>query len=598
MTKPQIRSSQVITTFGVGALVDLPDDAVIIAGLDSWKYNQNNIQSQMITERRLIQKLEVLLDFKGLTLRKPPPAVEDHGFTPDITAYRFPEWFIVQEAIITPKKQYRARRLVKLHDLKNGKYIDQDGKRQTVVPVRFVRACEKGHVGDIDWRAFVHRDKRECHRTMFLEERGTTGNLDSIWVRCDCGAEQPMSLAARRDQHTLGQCDGSRPWLGPGNREGCGLSNRLLIRSASNAYFPQLLSVISIPDSQDSVTKIVSAHWESLLCAVETDEDLQRFITRIPVVKQQLKGFSSDQIMTAINSIRNEGASEDRSVKEVEFEALSAAEDELGSDVPDGDFYASKLARKIWDTPWMNAIERIVLVHRLREVVAQVGFTRFESAGPDIDGELAIDVQRAPLGLDIDWLPAMENRGEGIFIQFRSDAIEDWLKQDEVVTRDHQLQNGFNLWLKDHSGSKRKYPGLPYYFLHTFSHLLITAISLECGYPVSSIRERVYARPGEYGLLIYTASSDAEGTLGGLVQTGQKIHYHIKQALEAGRLCSNDPVCSYHSPTEHDHQSLLGSACHGCLLISETSCEQHNDFLDRALVIPTVELLGAEFFKD
>lgn len=117
--------------------------------------------------------------------------------------------------------------------------------------------------------------------------------------------------------------------------------------------------------------------------------------------------------------------------------------------------------------------------------------------------------------------------------------------------------------------------------------------------PPSSLRERVYARANrnQYGILIYTRSSDAEGTLGGLVEAGKRIRSHLRRALEAGRLGSNDPVCTFHAPAQHDHQPLLGSACHGCLLISETSCEQRNDFLDRALVVPTVEMLDAEFFK-
>lgn len=595
MAKPQMRSSQVITTFGPGAMVDLPDDAVIIAALDSWRYNRNS-SPPTVTEPRLINKLETLLGVRGLTLRKPPPAIEEHGFTPDIAAYRFPEWFIVQKATVTPRR-YRARRLVKLDDLERGRFIDRDGKRQSVVPVRFVRACERGHVGDIDWRSFVHGDETDCIREMYLEERGTSGDLDSVWVRCACSAERAMSQAARRELQALGRCNGSRPWLGPGTREGCGMPSRLLIRSASNAYFPQLLSVISIPDAHESVDQVVVSLWDSHLSAVESMDQLE-FVLRMPAVAQQLREFQPDQVMAAINRLRDGSASDDRPVKEAEFEALSSADDELGSDVPEGDFYARTLHRDAWDAPWMNAIDRVVLVHRLREVVAQVGFTRFEAAGPDIDGELAIDVQRAPLGLDISWLPAMENRGEGIFIQFRCDLIESWLSRDEVKRRDEQLQAGFNAWLEEHQGSKRKYPGLPYYLLHSLSHLLITAMSLECGYPASSIRERVYARPGQYGLLIYTGSSDAEGTLGGLVQAGRRIRDHIQRALDAGRLCSNDPVCAFHSPKEHDHQPLLGSACHGCVLISETCCEQHNDFLDRALVISTVELLGAELFGD
>jgi hypothetical protein len=134
--------------------------------------------------------------------------------------------------------------------------------------------------------------------------------------------------------------------------------------------------------------------------------------------------------------------------------------------------------------------------------------------------------------------------------------------------------------------------------LHSLSHLLITAMSLECGYPASSIRERVYAGSAGCGILLYTGSPDAEGTLGGLVEAGRRIAHHMKEALERGGLCSNDPVCAQHEPhNAHECRFLLGAACHGCLLIAETSCEQKNDFLDRALVVPTVDNLGAEFFK-
>lgn len=245
----------------------------------------------------------------------------------------------------------------------------------------------------------------------------------------------------------------------------------------------------------------------------------------------------------------------------------------------------------------MKHIERVVLVHRLREVVAQVGFTRFEAAGPDIQGELSMDVQPARLALDASWLPAVENRGEGIFLLFSSAAIDRWQARPAVIERGRRLADGFDRWTEDHKGGAREFPGLPYYLLHSTSHLLLASISLECGYPASSLRERVYAMEGRYGLLIYTGSSDAEGTLGGLVEAGRNIKRHVQRAIELGTLCSNDPVCAYHAPAEHDHQLLLGSACHGCLLMAETSCEQRNDFLDRSLVVPTVEVLGAEFFE-
>ncbi|MFH1754105.1 MAG: DUF1998 domain-containing protein [Candidatus Latescibacterota bacterium] len=593
MSKPQVRASQLITTFGPGAMVDLPDDAVIIAGTDTWEYNKNK-PLPVVSEMRLQKKLEALLGVQGITLRKPPAAIEDKGWTPNITAYKFPMWFIVQNPIYRARGVI-ARRLVHINDLDRGKYRDDDGKPYPVVPVRFVRACRKGHVGDIDWRSFVHGSGSECLRELFLEERGTSGDLNSIWVQCSCGAPpRSMSQAARMELQALGSCNGARPWLGGGSKEKCGQPNRLLIRSASNAYFPQVLSVISIPDSMEDVDDAVRGAWD-FVSVVQSEEELA-YEMRKPAVQRQLGEYPPDQIMAAINRMRGDDAADDRPVKEVEFEALSQAQEEIGADKPDGDFYAKALPRQVWDAPWMGSIERVVLVHRLREVIAQVGFTRFEASGPDIQGELDIEVERAPVGLDATWVPAVENRGEGIFIQFKADAIDSWVGKSAVVNRDAVLQRGFQLWLAEHEGSKRVYPGLPYYLLHSFSHMLLITISLDCGYPASSLRERVYAAPGRYGIMLYTGSPDAEGTLGGLVEEGRRIKYHIQRALEMGQLCSNDPVCAFHVPREHDQQPLLGSACHGCLLIAETSCEQRNDFLDRALVVPTVERCGAEFF--
>ena len=550
----------------------------------------------IISEPRLQRKLELLTGVQGITLRKPPPAIEHKGFTPDIGAYRFPEWFIVQRQFETPKK-HRARRLVNLRDLDKGRYPDDDGKRYPVVPVRFVRACPRGHVGDIDWHAFVHGADHSCRRELQIEERGTSGDLDAIWIVCACGATRVMSQAARMELRALGSCNGSRPWLGPGTREACGQPNRLLIRSASNAYFPQLLSVISIPDSAEAVDRAVAGLWDTYLSAMQNDTELQVAL-RMPAIKQQLEMFSSEQVQAAIKRFREGARVDTRPVKEAEFDALIEAKPEIGGEAPDSEFLITLLSQDRWNASWTKAISKVVLVHRLREVVAQVGFTRFESAGPDIQGELDIDVKTAPLGTDVPWLPAIENRGEGLFIQFSADAVTTWMSRDQVKSRDSVLQQGFRFWAKEHESSSRQYPGSAYYMLHTLSHLLITAISLECGYPASSLRERIYATPGRYGVLIYTGSPDAEGTLGGLVEEGRRIRNHLKRTLELGILCSNDPVCAFHAPRQHDHQPLLGSACHGCLLISETSCEQRNDFLDRALIVQTIEYVGAEFFEN
>ncbi len=593
MNRPQLRSSQVITTFGPGSMVDLPDASVLIAGLDHWKYEAG--RTPRIEEPRLVQKLMLLLSKQALELRPPPPAIEqEHGFHPNICAWRFPNWFIVQHTVIT-KQGFRRRRLVHVNSLDGGTWRDENRQKQSVVPVRFVRACRKGHLGDIEWKSFVHGHGEPCGRDLWVEERGTTGDLNEVWIVCECGKERPMSQAARWELRALGHCDGARPWLGAGTKESCGEHNRLLIRSASNAYFPQLMSVISIPDSRSALDEVIRSLWDDFLSDVETPEELAK-VRKKPTPAVKLQGLDDAAILAAMARVRGGGNASLRPVKEVEFEALADAKDELGTDTPEGDFFARALPRDRWDAEWMKAIDRVVLVHRLREVVAQVGFTRFEAAGPDTQGELALDVQRAAIGVDASWVPAVENRGEGIFLVFNAAAIQQWSQRDAVLSRARKLDAGFAIWKKEHEGSKREFPGIPYFLLHSISHLLMTAISLECGYPASSLRERIYAAPGRYGILIYTGSSDAEGTLGGLVLAGRDIREHFRRALELGKLCSNDPVCAHHVPVDHDHQPLLGSACHGCLLVAETSCEQRNDFLDRAFVVPTVESLGAEFF--
>lgn len=338
--------------------------------------------------------------------------------------------------------------------------------------------------------------------------------------------------------------------------------------------------------------------WD-FLEAAESVQDVQRERKKAKV-QQALEDISDAEAWSEIQARRGGSAGQEKSVKAAELETLVSAREEIGEDRPEGVFYARSLPRTTWDKPWMGSVERVVLVHRLREVVSLVGFTRLELAAPDIEGELDMGVRRASLARDVSWLPAVENMGEGFFLPFKKSAIDSWLQKPGVQSRAITLNRGFKAWGREHSGSGRKFPYPEYLMLHSVSHLLITAVSLQCGYPASSIRERVYAIPKiGYGILLYTGSSDAEGTLGGLVEVGRSIHESLRDALEKARLCSNDPVCAQHEPESgHEHRYLHGAACHGCVLVAETSCEQQNDFLDRALVVRTVEAGGAEFFSE
>jgi len=253
------------------------------------------------------------------------------------------------------------------------------------------------------------------------------------------------------------------------------------------------------------------------------------------------------------------------------------------------------------DPVLLACLDQIVLVDRLREVVAQVGVTRFESRGTTLDGELDLQLQPAPLAKDkIKIIPAFENRGEGIFLQFTAARISEWSEKSSVQNRSEDLKAGFALKAEERGQDDYKFHGAPFYMLHTLAHLLIQEITLECGYPSSSLKERIYcdASAGEFGILIYTGSSDAEGTLGGLVNAADRIRAILLNTIQNASICSADPVCSHTKP-EKDNPShwLQGSACHCCTHLPETSCEQMNQYLDRSLVVTTLEGLGCEFFN-
>jgi hypothetical protein len=231
--------------------------------------------------------------------------------------------------------------------------------------------------------------------------------------------------------------------------------------------------------------------------------------------------------------------------------------------------------------------------------VAQVGFTRFEPATQEADGELSLGAELAPLAREAAWLPAMENRGEGVFLAFREDALREWLARPAVRQRADRLVAGQRAWAARKKVKEDLLPAAPFVMLHSLAHLLITAVALECGYSATAIKERVYSGPWGHGILLHTGSAGSEGTLGGLVDVGRNLGPHLTRALELGRLCSNDPPCAQHDPANpHEERFLHGAACHGCLLIAETSCERRNDFLDRALVVPTVSVPDAAFFTE
>ncbi len=588
----QVRRSQVITTYGPGALIDLPQHSAIVGGLDSWP---KTADLEEIVEPRLSLKLQMMTGVVGPRLFAPPPDSNDPR-TPamGIGVWRFPEWFVVREEGGGEERE-RSRRLVHRIGLDDkGRF---DGRQ--VVATRFVRACPKGHVDDLDWRGYVHGVEDRCRRQLWLDERGTSGDLVDLVVRCECARWRGLheTAALEMNPNPLGTCRGARPWLGRVPHEECNLPSRLLIRTASNAYFPQVFSVLSLPDRGSEVEAAVMELWEHLQI-VESAAELA-FLKKRPKIAQRLAEFLDEEVLAAIHAAKA-GKGEERPVKQVELEALLAAPEGFGEDVPvDLDFHARRMPDRAWRrSKRCDGIEAVIQLHRLREILVLTGFTRFEAVTPDINGEYETDVERAQVALEPQWFPAVENRGEGVFVQLRAEGVKRWLGRPSVKQRLDDLAHGHERWMKDRK-SQRPFPGGPYVLLHTLSHLLIQSLSMRCGYPASSIRERIYVdgEAGRFGILLYTGSPDAEGTLGGLVQQARHLDDHVALALRMGALCSNDPICAHHAPGKSmEERWLHGAACHGCALVAEPSCEMRNDYLDRALVVPVLGVPDAAYF--
>ena len=627
----EVRHSQLITTYGPGAMVDLPDCSVVIGGLNFWMYGPDQPPEE-IDEPRLIAKLRQSLNVGSLRLRKPP--IHDVGpggqsRPGGIRSPEFPNWFVAQldQTKEFDGKTYRTRPLVEGARLDKRKFVDADRKAHRVVPVRFVQSCPNGHLSDIEWREFVHRGKTTCRFTLWLDEAGAGNDFTEIFVRCSNPAcmekwdrrqlsEAKQKLKGDEDERpALGFCQGHRPWLGPYGQEACdngkgkggSYANRLLVRSASNAYFPELISAISIPASIDGVREVISKHlkaFEKITSAAKLEVWLEDFAP--DHIKQHLIETTPALIFQALEAVRGGEAAPEKSeaLKRQELRALVGPIDGLQRGTGSSRFEAEQLDLKDKPAWFQQRVNRVLKVHQLREVMALLGFTRLEPVVSQIDGDpLDLGVKRAQIDVkEATWLPAVENLGEGIFLGFERDAIRKWLKSDGA--KQHLSEHGvaFKTWNKEHGLTEDKFqwPEGAYLMLHSLAHMLITEAALDCGYGASAIKERIYAFDDiGYGILLYTGGSGSEGSLGGLVGLADRIDELLAMALERAALCSNDPFCASHEPNDGlEKRYAHGAACHGCLLIAETSCERRNEFLDRALVVPTLIQRDAAFFTD
>jgi len=254
-----------------------------------------------------------------------------------------------------------------------------------------------------------------------------------------------------------------------------------------------------------------------------------------------------------------------------------------------------------------SKFEDTVLVERIREVRALLGFTRIESNADFAEATQLRDGRLTALRREsATWLPASEVRGEGIFLRLREETVTAWESKPAVKALEQEFLESHKTWrkLRKLSPFHEDFLGIRLVLLHSLAHALMRQIVLDCGYTAASVRERLYCRrPTENGgpmagVLLYTAAPDSEGTLGGLVGLGEPLMLgrHMEQALESMRLCASDPLCAEHRP-DTSGRGIHGACCHACQFSPETSCERGNRYLDRSVLVETFSATGTAFFE-
>ncbi len=594
------------------------------AGLDAWPRAKEECPPEsgwLIREERL----EARLSKPGQPIthfRMPPDHREPDGgaqfANQNVPFVRFPRWQYCHHCggmeLVSLFSSTRQRCSGRPYEQQSCEK-KAPNRRPFLIPVRFLAVCDLGHIQDFPFVEWVHRDTPagpDCK--LRLRAGRSSAGLSGITVECSCKQRRSLGDVFRFDEKTGGPlstqidcvCSGLRPWLGDmdAGTAPCGHHLRVLQRGASNVYFSHIVSSIYLPLWAEDISGDISA-------VLEQPHIWSLFQQRTeggkidPIVCQTVAG------MTGVDAAKLKTAAERKLQGGVAAQASSATGDEEdfrrseyqaicdGKVGPQSELYVECAKLANYEPEVAKFFSRIRLVHKLRETRALVGFTRILPP----DGNLSSNrLQTLKLDQRIDWLPAIKVYGEGIFLEVNPNEIAEWAATVSGLRPEfRQLVAHYNAARTARLQPNRNITA-KFTLLHTLAHALINQLSFDCGYGSASLRERLYcdfsdpSRPMQ-GFLIYTASGDSEGTMGGLVRQGKpgRLEATLRRALQHAAWCSSDPVCIESKGQGSDNSNL--AACHGCCLLPETSCEEGNRLLDRALLVGTPEHPTLGFFN-
>lgn len=606
-----VRRAQLITPFGVGALVDFRgDESLMTAGLDEWPFANDECPGDWhVIEERLQARLKV-------THFRLPPDYREPGRdiqlpNQHIPFVRFPRWhYCPRRGAMEQLPLFGGRMQCPCRPGLDCQKI-AERKRPWLIPSRFVAICPKGHMEDFPFMEWVHRDGDwdQSHKLRLLPGRSSAA-LTGIKVQCNCGKAESMAGTFNFDSGTGGalerigyDCSGGTPWFGKeGKRGQCGEYLRVVQRGASNVYFPRTVSSIHLPlwgeDTSRTINRILDnpKHWSMLVADLDDGKYIQAvrcemIASFFQVNQEELKKAAQKKLDGEVAGGQTGIDSEER-FRRQEYEALRT-----GRGGNTTDLMVEVRASGPYGPNIASFLKKVCLVKKLRETRVLVGFSRLLPV-EDPESPSLLSLSHNP---DLHWLPAIVVHGEGIFLEFNSNRLREWSENSRVKARLALLMEGYNRRRLER-GMKEVDITAKNVLLHTFAHILIAQLSFDCGYGSASLRERIYCESNDpdqpmQGVLIYTASGDSEGTLGGLVRQGEpnQLGTVIERAILRARWCSSDPVC-IESPGQGSDNANL-AACHGCTLLPETSCETGNRFLDRALIVGTPRDAGIGFFS-
>ena len=568
----EIRPSQLITTFGPGAIIDAKRDCVTILDINYWeKYGR------IIRDSRFAY-------YMGVDFFKEPPTASNRFNSEDLPVTIFPDYHICSKvdcSYIFKMSEHFNIEKYKLFGPKCPKC------NYNAYPSRFIQICPNGHMEDFDYSKWVHRGGT-CDGDLKLISTGYTSSLGDLLIKCTkCDATR--SLAGLTSSDNTCSCNGYHPFRPALIGKKCKAPMQVVQRGASNVYFPVIKSAISIPPYTDRIYMLIDEHkreLESFRKAKEKkptmpDPELLLYDTFFR------DEFSEEEFFKALRNSEN-GTRDYLSIKKSEYLAITNHNNPVNM----RSSHIFKAEEDNVPSLLKSYFSRVIRITRLRELMCLKGFTRL--AAPDPEAEEQINVVN--LNKSQNWLPAVEINGEGIFIEFNKDTIEKWLSKKDVKIIDENIKDAYRRYSASRGWNIVNERGALYALMHTFSHLLIKVMGDKSGYSTSAIKERIYVGDGMSGILLYTGSSDKEGSLGGLVELGKydKLISLIKNAFDESLLCTNDPECMLKELDEN----MNISACHSCCMISETACENGNRILDRGLIVPINEDCDKAYFTE